>query len=452
MSTSSLFLGNSAYSNDFSQVIERSLAIAELPMVQLQQRQLQTNERGAAVTNLQGKFESLRIALSDLSTSVASANLEAVFSSGDVASATLGEAAGAGSYTLEVSSLGSYTSYLGVTGIADPKAEGLGSLTTKTLVLDGVETELTLSANTLDALAEAINDSGTGVSANVINVSSTSTPSYKLVLQGGKLGSQTIALKDGDGAGADLMEATALSTGTNVQYKVNGVSVSAESRTVTIAPDVSLTLNSTTVTTGAVDLNIRRSASQIADRLRTMVAAYNTASGELDQHRGQSTGALKGQSIIGTLSKVLRDLPGFSGESGRFSNFTSLGLSFDNQGVLSFDAGALSGLSDGDLDQLVDFLGGEDAGGFVGAALNTISLATTETSGILALEKQSYTDQTKSEALQIQQMQERLDLMEVNLRERFAAMDSAIAALQQQALYLNNMFESMRIAQQTYSK
>jgi hypothetical protein len=31
-------------------------------------------------------------------------------------------------------------------------------------------------------------------------------------------------------------------------------------------------------------------------------------------------------------------------------------------------------------------------------------------------------------------------------------MDSAIAALQQQALYLNNMFESMRIAQQTYSK
>jgi flagellar capping protein FliD len=140
MSTSSLFLGNSAYSNDFSQVIERSLAIAELPMVQLQQRQIQTNERGAAVTNLQGKFESLRIALSDLSTSVASANLEAVFSSGDVASATLGEAAGAGSYTLEVSSLGSYTSYLGVTGIADPKAEGLGSLTTKTLVLDGVET------------------------------------------------------------------------------------------------------------------------------------------------------------------------------------------------------------------------------------------------------------------------------------------------------------------------
>jgi flagellar hook-associated protein 2 len=452
MSTSSLFLGNSAYSNDFSQVIERSLAIAELPMVQLQQRQIQTNERGAAVTNLQGKFESLRIALSDLSTSVASANLEAVFSSADVASATLGEAAGAGSYTLEVSSLGSYTSYLGVTGIADPKTEGLGSLTTKTLVLDGVEATLALSANTLDALAEAINNSGTGVSANVINVSSTSTPSYKLVLQGNKLGSQTIALKDGDGTGADLMEATALSTGTNVQYKVNGVAVSAESRTVTIAPDVSLTLNGTTATTGAVDLTIRRSASQITDRLRTMVAAYNAASGALDQHRGQGTGALKGQSLIGTLSKVLRDLPAFSGESGKFSNFTSLGLSFDNQGVLSLDAGALAGLPDADLDQLVDFLGGEDAGGFVGAALNTIALATTETSGILALEKKSYTDQSKSETLQIEQMQERLDLMEANLRERFAAMDSAIAALQQQALYLNNLFESMRIAQQTYSK
>lgn len=452
MSTSSLFLGNSAYSNDFSQVIERSLAIAELPMVQLQQRQIQTNERGAAVTDLQGKFESLRIALSDLSTSVASANLEAVFSSADVANATLGETAAAGSYTLEVSSLGSYTSYLGVTGIADPVTEGLGSLTTKTLVLDGVETVLTLSANTLDALAEAINDSGTGVSANVINVSSTSTPSYKLVLQGNKLGAQTIALKDGDASGTDLLEAAALATGTNVQYKVNGVSVSAESRTVTIAPDVSLTLNGTTAATGAVDLTIRRSATQITDRLRTMVAAYNTASGALDQHRGQGTGALKGQSIIGSLSKVLRDLPGYSAEGGTFSNFTNLGLSFDEQGILSLDSGALASLSDGDLDQLVSFLGGEDEGGFVGTALNTIAIATTETSGILALEKQSYTDQTKAEATQIEQMQERLDLLETNLRERFAAMDSAIAALQQEALYFNNLFESMRIAQQTYSK
>lgn len=452
MSTSSLFLGNSAYSKDFSQVIERTVSIAKLPMLQLEQQRLQTGDRGAAITDLQGKFESLRIALSDLSASVASANLTANFSATGIASATLGENAAAGSFTLEVTDLGSYASFVAAAGVGDPGADGLGGELTKTLVVDGAETTLTLSANTLEALAKAITDSGAGLSASVVNVSSTSTPSYKLVLQGGKLGAQTIALKDGDGVGADLLESAALSEGGNVRYKVNGIMVSAESRTVTLAPDVSVALSATTAGSGPVTLTVKRSSSQIVDKLRVVATAYNAATAKLDEHRGQNRGALQGQSVISTLSKVLRTLPGYSTGAGAFQNFADIGLSFDDKGVLSLNATTLAGLSDEKLDQLVDFLGGGENGGFAGFALSAIGAATTAESGILALEKKSYTDRGKAEALQIQSMQERLDLMESNLRERFAALDSAIAALQQQALYFNNLFESMRIAQQTYSK
>lgn len=451
MSTGSLFLGNSAYSKDFSQVIERTVAIARLPMMQVDQQRMQTGDRGAAITDLQGKFESLRVALSDLSSSVGSANLQASFSAVSIATATLGESAAAGNFTLEVSDLGSYTSYLAAAGVGAPSSDGLGTETTKTLVVDGIETTLTLAANTLDGLAQAINDSATGLSANVINVSSTSTPSYKLVLQGSKLGAQTIGLKDGDGTGADLLEATALTEGGNVRYKVNGVSVNAESRTVTLAPDISVTFSATTGS-GPVNLSVKRSASQIVDRLRGVAAAYNAAAGKLDEHRGQNRGVLQGQSVISTLSKVLRDLTAFSADSGDFQNFTDIGLSFDDKGTLSLDSAKLTGLSDEKLDQLVAFLGTEKSGGFVGSALGTIGMATTAESGILALEKKSYTERSKAEALQVQQMQERLDLLETNLRERFAALDSAIALQQQQALYFNNLFESMRIAQQTYSK
>lgn len=452
MSTSSLFLGNSAYSKDFSQVIERTVSIAKLPMMQLEQQRLLTGDRGAAIADLQGKFESLRIALSDLSSSVASSNLAANFSAAGIATATIGENAVAGSFTLEVSDLGSHTSYASTAGVAGPGTEGLGSELTKTLVVDGVETTLNLSANTLEALAKAVTDSGVGLSASVVNVSSTSTPNYKLVLQGGKLGAQTIALKDGDGSGADLLEGAALSVGSNVQYKVNGISVSTESRTVTLAPGVSVALSSTTASSGPVTLTVKRSSSQIVDKLRAMAAAYNAATAKLDEHRGQNRGVLQGQSIISTLSKVLRTLPGYGTDTGAFQSFADIGLSFDDKGVLSLNASALTGLSDEKLDQLVDFLGGNGNGGFAGTALNAIGAATAAESGILALEKKSYTDRGKAEALQVQQMQERLDLMESNLRERFAALDSSIAALQQQALYFNNLFESMRIAQQTYSK
>ena len=240
--------------------------------------------------------------------------------------------------------------------------------------------------------------------------------------------------------------------GSNVQYKVNGISVSTESRTVTLAPGVSVALSSTTASSGPVTLTVRRSSSQIVDKLRAMTAAYNAATAKLDEHRGQNRGVLQGQSIISTLSKVLRTLPGYGTDTGAFQSFADIGLSFDDKGVLSLNASALTGLSDEKLDQLVDFLGGNGNGGFAGTALNAIGAATAAESGILALEKKSYTDRGKAEALQVQQMQERLDLMESNLRERFAALDSSIAALQQQALYFNNLFESMRIAQQTYSK
>ncbi len=452
MSTSSLFLGNSAYSKDFSEVIERTVAIAKLPMLQLEQQRLQTGDRGAAITDLQGKFETLRIALSDLSSSVASANLAANFSATGIATATLGESAAAGEFSLEVTDLGSYTSYVTASGVAAPGTDGLGSELTKTLVMDGVETTLTLSANTLGALAKAITDSGAGVSASVVNVSSTGTPSYKLVLQGGKLGAQTIALKDGDASGADLLEGTALSEGGNVRYKVNGIAVTSESRTVTLAPDVSVTLSGTTAAGSPVTLSVKRSASQIVDKLRAMVSAYNAATAKLDEHRGQSRGVLQGQSVVSTLSKVLRNLNGYSADAGAYQNFADIGLSFDDKGVLSLNSGALTGLSDEKLDQLIGFLGQGEGGGFAGHALSAIGAATAAESGILALEKKSYTDRGKAEALQVERMQERLTLMETNLRERFAALDSAIAGLQQQALYFNNLFESMRIAQQTYSK
>ncbi len=452
MSTSSIFLGNSAYSNDFAQVIERTLAIAELPILQVEQQKAKLSSQSSAISDLQGKFESLRLALKDLASGVDSANLEATFSSTGIATATLGSAASAGSFSLEVSDLGSYTSYLSGLGVGDPTTAGLGTETTKTLIVDGVETTITLSANTLDALAKAINESGTGITANVINVSSTSTPNFKLVLQGNKLGSQTIELKDGDVLGADLLNGSALSVGSNAQYKVNGVAVSAESRNVTLAPDVSVTLTATTNSSGPVSLVVKRSATRVIEALRSVAARYNEASAKLDEHRGQGGGSLKGQSAIGTLSGVLRSLTQYTGGSGTFRNFTDLGLTFNDQGQLSLDSNSLAGISDTKLDELIAFLGSESGNGFVGAALHSVAVATDSESGILASEKKSYTSQIKSDETQLAQMRDRLDLMETNLRERFAAMDSAIAALQQQASYFNSLFESMRIAQQTYSK
>ena len=425
------------------------MAIARLPLLQMQQQRMRTNDQQAAVTELQGRFQSLKLAFDEVGARVSATQLTTSFSSNGIASATLGEAAQKGTYSLEVLSLGNFTSFLSATAAADPVSDGLGTELTKTLVVDGVETTLTLETNSLRALADAINAASGGLEASVINVSSTADPSYKLVIQGSKYGEQVIELRDGDGAGTNLLEGAALQSGQAVSYKVNGVSVEGESRNVTIAPGVEVQF--TAVSNGPVSLTIGRSANSVRDAIQSMVAAYNQASGKLSEHRGAEEGALQGSSTVLTLSQVLRRVTGFSMGSGEFRTVADLGLAFDDKGNLTFDSANLSGLSEKQLDEVLAFLGNESGEGLVGAALSSLKEATDSEFGILATEKNSLTARLKTADNQMLQMQERLDRTEQDLRDRFAIVDSTIAALQQQAVFINSMFEAMRISMQVYS-
>ncbi len=449
MGSTSIFTGSSSYSQDFVQVIERSMAIAELPLLQLRQQRIRTDGEQAAVTELQGRFQSLKLAFDDIVTRANATQLTASFSASGIGTATIGDGAQKGAFTLEVSSLGNFTSFLSGSAVLDPGTEGLGMETTKTLVVDGVETTLTLESNTLRGLADAVNASSAGLAASIINVSSTSTASYKLVLQGSKLGNQSIELRDGDALGVNLLEATALQEGQNVSYKVNGVAISGESRSVTLAPGVDVQFTETTTT--AVTLTVSRNSSAVSDAIQSMVAQYNLASGKLNEHRGAAGGALQGSSSISTLGQVLRRITSFSASEGDFRSAADIGLRFDDQGNLSFDSTALSGLTEEKLDGLLSYLGDATGKGFLGAGLNALQEATGSETGILTTEKNAIAARLTRSDRQIQDTQERLDRMEKDLRDRFAIVDSTIAALQQQALFINNMFEAMRISQRTYS-
>ncbi|MCU0932728.1 MAG: flagellar filament capping protein FliD [Serpentinimonas sp.] len=450
MGSSSLFTGSSTYSQDFIQVIERSMAIARLPLLQLQQQRLRTNDQQTAVTELQGRFQSLKLAIDDVNTRAQATQLSASFSTSGIATATIGASAQKGSFSLEVSSLGSFTSFLSASSALDPAADGLGAELSKVLVVDGAETTITLETNTLRGLADAINASSSGVEASIINVSSTSTASYKLVLQGNKLGAQTLELRDGDALGANLLESAALQAGQNVGYKLNGVSISSESRTVTLAPGVDVTFSA--VTTSAVTLSVSRTADSVADSIQSMVAQFNLATGKLNEHRGAAAGALQGSSTIQTLGQVLRRITSYTALEGDFRSATDIGLRFNDQGTLNFDSTQLSGLSEERLASLLTFLGGTEGKGFLGAALSSLQEAVGVDTGILSTERSALTARLRSSDNQISETQDRLGRMEKDLRDRFAIVDSTIASLQQQAFFINNMFEAMRISQRSYSR
>ena len=57
---SNIFTGASRYSTDFQSVIDRSVNIASLPMLQMQQNKVKISDESAALKSLDSKLSSLR--------------------------------------------------------------------------------------------------------------------------------------------------------------------------------------------------------------------------------------------------------------------------------------------------------------------------------------------------------------------------------------------------------
>lgn len=311
----------SSYSSDLQQVLSRSIAIASLPLNQLNATLTDLQNRSTELNTLNGKFSAVQSAVQSISTAASSTTAQVSDSS--VIAAQSGATASAGSYTIHVVTAGSPSSALSqntLPVVTNPATQSISTSSSFTLTVDGTPVTVTPSANTLSALADAINSSGANVAATIVNLGSPSAPNYQLSLQSTKLGNITLQLNDGT---QDLMGT--LSAGTQASYQVNGqpaTPISSDSSTVTIAPGVTVDL----LTSGDSTVTVSQSSTAQANALSSFATAYNAAVDELNANRGQGGGALTGDALIYTLSQSLRDISGFTGGSGSVQNLTDLGL------------------------------------------------------------------------------------------------------------------------------
>ena len=438
-STSSIFSGTSRYSSDFQEIIDRAVAIASLPKAQMENTRNSLSAQSTALASLDDKFEALQNALNNLES--ARALYGTATSDGTVANAGVSGTALAGTYQLEVVELGSYSSSMskdGLTGVADPFTESISSASTFALTVDGEEYELTPSGATLSELAEAINSSEAAVEATIVNTGPSSAPDYRLSLRGTALGAVSIQLNDGS---EDLLDT--ISTGSLAEYRVNGqpaVAVTSDSRSVTIAPGLTVTM----LKEGSTDITVSHNMGAVSNALSTLVSAYNGALDELDTHRGEEAGALEGSSLLHTLSQSLRDLTTYdSGESG-VSSLTSLGLEFDSEGKLSLDLAAFSTATTGEWEALAEFLGSSTTEGFLKYAADLMDGLENSNDGIIETAISSLADEIDWQDTRIAEEQERIDDLEENLIARMSAADAMIASLELQVRYMTGLFESMR--------
>ena len=123
-----------------------------------------------------------------------------------------------GNYTIQVQDPGSFGSAVstgGLSTVSDPTTQSISDATTFTLTVNGVTYTLLPPSQNLESLAGAINASGAGIEATIINVGSPSQPDYQLALQAASVGIFSGELNDGS---QNLLKS--LSRGSNAVYAI----------------------------------------------------------------------------------------------------------------------------------------------------------------------------------------------------------------------------------------
>lgn len=450
MSTTSAgsFTGSSLFASSLVQQITNAVNIASIPMNNLQTEQTTLQGEQTELGTLTTNFSSLGTALSTIDSATGASSYSATVSNPGIASASVSSGVMAGTYSLTVNKTGANTNTIsndtGLLTVTNPAQQNLSTSTSFTLLVgpsgDQTQYSITDSAGTLDGLANAINASGANVQATVVNVGSSSSPDYRLSVQSRDFAPDTVQLEDNGNNNADMLTQLG-SGGSYVEYQVNGEpTVDSSSQSLTLSPG--LTVN--VAATGSATITVAQNGDSIANALSSFATAYNAALAEVNKNRGQSGGALTGDSTVLSLTEALDNIGDYTGASGSsVISLADLGLTFDKSGNLDFSQSTFDQAASSNMTDVLNFLGSVSGDtGFLGTANSILTGINDPTSGLLATETLNLSTENTSLNDQIATDQTKITQLQANLQAQMAAADASISTLEQQANYFQMMFQT----------
>ena len=443
-----LFNGSSTYAAQLQQTITHAVAVASLPLTALQRSQTQLTNQQSELQTVTSSFAAMQTAVNSLGSATGIGAFAATVSTPAIASAAISSGIMAGSYSLNVSSIGSQTNAISQNGqaiVTDPSTTNIDASTTYTLSLNGHSYSISDSSGTLNGLAQAINSSSASVQASVVNVGGPSSPDYRLSVQSLNYAPDSISLNNGT---TDLLNT--LSTGTNVTYQVNGqpsTPISSNSRSVTVSPGLSVQL----LQAGTTQVTVAQSASNLASALSSFASAYNSINAELTKNRGQNGGALSGNSIIYQLQNQIQSLAQYSTATGSIHSLSDLGLAFDPSGTLTFDPSVFTKTASSAPNDLLNFIGTASTNGFLSAATNALNSITDPSNGPLSTAAGDLSNQLSAIATHITDDQASIATLQQKLTQQMANVDSTISSLQSQLSEITSLFTQMQTNQRALS-
>jgi flagellar hook-associated protein 2 len=433
--TSSLFTGTSAFSTSLQSNITREVAIATLPITQLQSDQTTLTGQNTELGKMNTLFTNLQTAVQGIDSAVSGSSFTPTVSDPSVLTASTSNGATEGNYSVLVSDAGAYSTSLSTNTWVDNVS---GSPPPYQLLVGGQTYTITPTDNSAAGVASAINSQeGDNVQATVVNVGSSNTPDYRISLQSSTLDSDPVDLQLN---GTSLQ--TQQVTGKPAQYEVNGsgLTVTSNTPTVTISPGLTVDLLASSAT--ADNITVERSSTTLANALTSFTTAYNAAATEVTAQRGQNAGPLSGQSIVFDLQQALGSIGTYSNGSGAISGLSDLGFTLGTNGQLSFNEATLLGSDLTNSAAIDSFLGSIAGGGFLQTANNTLAGLVSPTSGEVTDAQTSMTAEISQIGSQITTQQAQVALLQSNLTSQASTADALISSMEQTYSYLSDLFTS----------
>jgi len=447
--TSAIFTGSSQFSQDFQNSITRAVNLASQPITQMQAdvKALQSQSDVLSGTNgIDTQFAALQSAVQAISQAMSGSSFQTDISNTSALSATVSDGAMEGTYSIDVKNVGVYATSLSSSAwVATPNPAGQKH--TYQLVIDTgngpTTTNITPSDNSAASVAQAINLAAGGkVQATVVNVGPNDS---RISLKSTTLGPATLDIQD---SGTSLQ--TQGPAGLEASYSVDGnAPVSSTSRTIALAPGLTVDLLASDAGV-PVNVTVTRSSSALGNALSQFAATYNNAVDALAAQRGQSQGALVGQSIVYDLRQSLSSLATYSSPGSQITGLSALGLDLGTDGHLTFNQFSLMSTDLTNSAGVAAFFGSATSGGFLKFATDAMTSIEDPTSGLIKTAESAIQSRIDTTNSRISDKQDQINLLQQNLTKQMAAADAAIATMEQQYSYLESVFQAQQTADQMY--
>lgn len=428
---------------DSASIVSQLMAIERRPLTALDTKEASFSAQISAFGSIKSRLSDLQSAAAKLADPNELAGYATTVGDEDVISSTAGTFARAGSYTIDVvQTAKAQKSFSALQGASTTYGAG-----TLSFSINGSTQDVVLSSggNSLQDVANAINDAGIDVQATVVNGDAGS----RLVLTAKETGTDNAFTLSVSGGDANL---TALATfdgahpnaraAENAIVTVEGETVTSQSNQITSAiANVTITAKAV----GTSTLDVARDTTGIEEAVKGFVDAYNALRNEIGSQTAYNSETKEGQplngdattrTLLGRMRNAIGTVP--SGHTGQaYEYLFSLGVEVQQDGTLSLDTAELANAVETDFDGVVTALGA------YGTVMEEMATAFTQADGLI----DNRVDGIESSISSIDDQRERLEQLltstEARLRAQFSALDTLVASLNTTSTYLTQQLDSL---------